>query len=142
MSDEGELLERYRGYLRVLAGLHLNALLRGKLDPSDVVQQTLLRAVQGLDQLRCREPTVVTAWLRQILARTMADLARDFFRGKRDIALERSIEAAIDRSSSSWPNCSPMTSRRRRSCSRKRSANSASPTLSCGCLKRCGRQSS
>lgn len=99
MSCDADLLERYRGYLRVLAGLHLHALLRGKLDPSDVVQQTMLRAVQGFDELRCREPAVVAAWLRQTLARTMADLARDFFRGKRDVSLERPLEADLDRSS-------------------------------------------
>ena len=68
-----EDLEPFRKYLRVLAELHLDRRLRGKLDPSDVVQQTLARAYPALADLRHREPAVLAAWLRKILARTLTD---------------------------------------------------------------------
>ena len=97
--DAGRVLEPFREYLRVLAVVHLDARLRGKLDPSDVVQQTLLRACVGFDQLRGRESGVVAAWLRKILARTLADAVRDLERAKRDLARERSLEAALGQSS-------------------------------------------
>jgi RNA polymerase sigma-70 factor (ECF subfamily) len=93
------VLEPFRRYLRVLAAVHLDVRLRGKLDPSDVVQQTLLRACVGFDQLRGREPGLVAAWLRKILARTLADAVRDLERAKRDLGRERSLEDALARSS-------------------------------------------
>ena len=98
-ADAGQLLEPYRKYLWVLAQVHLDPRLRGKLEAADVVQQVLLRACVGLDQLRDRAPPVVAAWLRKILARTLADAVRDFERARRDIDRERSLEAALDRSS-------------------------------------------
>jgi RNA polymerase sigma-70 factor (ECF subfamily) len=94
-----QVLEPFRNYLRVLAHVHLDARLRGKLDPSDVVQQTLLRACVGVEQLRGREPGVVAAWLRKILARTLADAVRDLERAKRDLKRQRSLEEALDHSS-------------------------------------------
>jgi RNA polymerase sigma-70 factor, ECF subfamily len=99
-TDIGRVLEPFRAYLRVLAQVHLDARLRGKLDPSDVVQQTMMRACAGFDDLRGREPSLVAAWLRKVLARTLADAVRDLERAKRDIGRERSLQGAIDQSAS------------------------------------------
>jgi RNA polymerase sigma-70 factor, ECF subfamily len=101
----GLSLERYRAYLRLLARLHLDPRLRGKLDPSDMVQQTLLQAHQGLTGFRGQDAQLA-AWLRRILARNLARAVRDFARGKRDLAHERSLEAALAGSSErlgAWP---------------------------------------
>ena len=95
-----DALEPYRHYLLVLAKLHLDARLRGKLDPADLVQQTLLRAYPALGQLRGREPAVVAAWLRRILARTLADTVRHYEADKRAVDLERSLSADLDKSAS------------------------------------------
>src|SRR5712671_2577820 len=97
-----EALEPFRKYLEVLARLHLDARLRGKLDPADVVQQTMLRAYSAIGELRSREPEVLTAWLRRILASTLADAVKHYERDKRDIHLERSLEADLDRSASGF----------------------------------------
>ena len=77
-SDQGRALERFRSYLRLLAGLHLDPRLQGKLDPSDVVQETLLKAHEKMDQYRGRTDAELVGWLRQILANQMLMAARKF----------------------------------------------------------------
>jgi RNA polymerase sigma-70 factor (ECF subfamily) len=95
-----EALEPFRRYLEILARAHLHSSLRGKLDPADIVQQTLLRACVALPELRGRSPEVLTAWLRKILSHTLADALKHYHRDRRDVDLERSLEAGLDRSSS------------------------------------------
>lgn len=92
-------LERFRAYLRLLARLHLDRRLQGKLDASDVVQQTLLEAYRSAHKLQGRSDAEKAAWLRQALAHQMAHAVRDLGRAKRDIARERSLEAALAESS-------------------------------------------
>jgi RNA polymerase sigma-70 factor (ECF subfamily) len=100
--DATEILQPFRKYLKVLAELHLDRKLRGKLDASDVVQQTMMRAYSALAEVRDDRPEVLVAWLRCILARTLADAVKHYERDKRDIALERSLEADMDRSASGF----------------------------------------
>ena len=68
VNDDATRLEPYRKYLKVMAELHLDRRLRGKLDASDVVQQTMMRACSALAELRDDQPEVLAAWLRRILA--------------------------------------------------------------------------
>lgn len=93
-------LERYRNYLGILARLQLDPRLQGKLDVSGVVQQTLLEAYRALPGFRERGPAQTSAWLRRILANNLADEIRKLAAGKRDLAREQSLEAALDASSS------------------------------------------
>lgn len=92
-------LESYRSYLRLLAGLRLAPRLRQKVDPSDLVQLTLLKAHEASERCTIVGEVQRAAWLRQILARTMADEARRYSRSKRDAEMERSLLAGFDESS-------------------------------------------
>jgi RNA polymerase sigma-70 factor (ECF subfamily) len=98
-AAQGDPLTRYRDYLRLLARLQLDPRLQAKLDPSDVVQETLLKAHAGLAQFRGQSDAELAGWLRKILANTLAEMARRYGAGGRDVGRERSLEAALEESS-------------------------------------------
>ena len=89
-------VEDYRDYLHLLARLQLDPRLRGKLDPSDVVQQTLVKAHQNRGQFRGRTEAEQAGWLRRILANTLIDAARKY---QREVDVQASLEQAVDASS-------------------------------------------
>ncbi len=94
-------LEGFRSYLQVLAAWHLPAELRRKLDASDVVQQSLLQACEAWEEFRGRSEAEIKAWLRRILTNHLADIGRAFGGEKRNVARERSLDAAVE-ASSAW----------------------------------------
>jgi RNA polymerase sigma-70 factor (ECF subfamily) len=87
-------LEHYREYLHLLARLQLDPRLRRELDSSDLVQETLLKAHGRQDQFRGNTDAELAAWLRAILANTIADALRKLGR-----QVERSPEEAVEESS-------------------------------------------
>jgi RNA polymerase sigma-70 factor (ECF subfamily) len=93
-------IERFRSYLLLLARMKLDRKLRGKLDASDVVQQSLLEAYQAVESFRGNDSAAQAAWLRQILARNLANAVRDLTRAKRDVRKERSLQVDLDNSAS------------------------------------------
>jgi RNA polymerase sigma-70 factor, ECF subfamily len=91
--------DRYREYLVLIARVVLKPKLRRKLDPSDVVQDVLLKISQVLHQYQGTTEAEFRAWLRTILLNTLKDHCRAFSGPKRNVNLEQSLEAEIDRSS-------------------------------------------
>ena len=83
----------------LLAEARLDHRLQGKLDASDIVQQTLLGACQGWGGYRGTTEAELGAWLRQILARNLLHALRDFRCAKRDLMRERPLEIAVEESS-------------------------------------------
>jgi RNA polymerase sigma-70 factor (ECF subfamily) len=94
------LLESYRHYLRLLARTGIDVSLRGKADPSDLVQETLLKAHQNFPEFRGGSEAELAAWLRQILVRNLTDLVRRYRRAEaRNVAREQSLEQLLGKSS-------------------------------------------
>ena len=92
-------MERYRSYLRLLAEAQLGRDGRRGIEPSDVVQQTLLDAHKDRDGFRGASEAEHLAWLRRLLACNLADAVRAMGRAKRDGARVRSLEASLGESS-------------------------------------------
>ena len=86
----------YRSYLYLLARSHIGRRNQARLDPSDIVQQTLLHAHQRQSQYRGTSEAELMGWLRQILANNLADAVRGLARAKRDVSRERPLEVEVD----------------------------------------------
>src|SRR6185437_6116855 len=96
----GQLLESYTRYLTLLARVQIVRRLQGKVDPSDVVQETFLEAHRQITNFRGNSEGELVAWLRRILAGQIALTLRRFLGTKgRDLKLERELAAQLDQSS-------------------------------------------
>ena len=82
-GDAGELLQSFRPYLLAIANARLPAALAGKVAPSDVVQETLLRGLNGFAEFRGATPAHLLHWLRTILHRQMITAQRRYACEKR-----------------------------------------------------------
>lgn len=93
------IVAKYEPYLRMLARTQMRKAYQAKIGASDMVQQAMLQAVQGLDGFRGATEAEFRGWLRQILARHLCHLDRDLHRDKRDIRREQSMEQKLAQSS-------------------------------------------
>jgi RNA polymerase sigma-70 factor (ECF subfamily) len=99
-SSLGRRLEAHRDYLTILARMQIGQRLQGKVDPTDVVQETFLHAVRDVAQFRGSSDQELAGWLRQILAARLADLVRRYCGTQgRDVRLEQALQVELDHSS-------------------------------------------
>jgi len=120
----GQLLQLYRNYLTILAATQLDRRLRRRMNPSDLVQETMLAAHRDFGKFRGGSEREFLAWLRQILINCLHHAIETHLRAKmRDVRCEVSIEqmsTALDRSAANLgqmladPGPSPSVCVRRR----------------------------
>jgi RNA polymerase sigma-70 factor, ECF subfamily len=91
----GELLEKYRGYLLGVADKLLDDRAAGRIDASDLVQQTCLSVHRQIAEFEGHDAPQFAAWLRQIHERNIRNAARNqLHAGKRAIDREKRISDA------------------------------------------------
>jgi RNA polymerase sigma-70 factor (ECF subfamily) len=83
------LLVKNRRRLRSVIGVRLDPRLASRVDPSDVVQETLLEAHRQFDEYLRTEPLPVFPWLRRVAFQKLLQLERKHLAsGKRSIHRE------------------------------------------------------
>ena len=99
-TEDQKRIEEFRGYLHALARLQLSARpwLAGKLDSSDLVQKTFVRAYEHCEQYRGGSDAELAGWLRQILNRVLANELRHWGQARRNVGAEQSLEQELDAS--------------------------------------------
>lgn len=91
--DFAQLSQAYTGYLKLLARSQLDAQLRSRVSPSDVVQETLLEAHRGLASFRGKTRGELLAWLRRILVNNLATaVEHHMLAAKRDVRRDISLD--------------------------------------------------
>ncbi len=97
-----DLFTRHRERLRRMVDLRLNRRLVGRLDPSDVVQETLLQAARDLSGYLREPPLPFFLWLRHIATQKLVDTHRRHLGAEmRDAGREISLHYGIDANSAS-----------------------------------------
>ena len=85
----GRLLERHRQRLRRMVAVRLDHRLAARVDPSDVVQETLADAARHLDEFLRDRPLPFYPWLRRRAELRLADTYRRHVRaGRRSVERE------------------------------------------------------
>jgi RNA polymerase sigma-70 factor (ECF subfamily) len=98
----GDLLQQYRNYLMLLAITQIEKCLQPLVSPSDVVQETMLRAHRHFAQFQGQSERELLAWLRQILLNNLGRFVEHYvLAAKRDVRREVSLDRlqrALDQS--------------------------------------------
>lgn len=92
-----EICRQVQGQLNRMADQHLDAKLRRKLNPSDIVQATLTRMVQGFGDFRGSSSAEFYGWLNAILTNEVNSTRRNFQRQRRDVRRESEPASAVVR---------------------------------------------
>lgn len=95
MATKAPEIDRHRPALQLWAECQMPGWLRGKLDPADLVQQTLLEVHLACDRLAPMADHEVLAYVRRMLSNNLIDAARKHGRSRTDAASDDSGESSM-----------------------------------------------
>ncbi len=87
-----EAFAEYRKYLMILARAQVSVDLRTRIDPSDLVQETLCDALRDLPRHRGRSQAEMMGWLRSLLRFNLIDRLRRLRLERRVISLDGALD--------------------------------------------------
>jgi len=90
-----EAAEGLRPYLRAVARGVLGGRLDGKVDTSDVVQQSLLASIERFEQFRGESPGEWQQWLVTIVRNEARNLLRYWHQDRRNVATEKAVAGSV-----------------------------------------------
>ncbi len=90
-----EAADGLRPYLRAVARSVLAGRLEGKVDVTDVVQQSLLAAIERFDQFRGDSPGEWQQWLVTIVRNEARNLLRFWHQDRRNVAAEKAVAGSV-----------------------------------------------
>jgi RNA polymerase sigma-70 factor (ECF subfamily) len=89
----GRLLTLYTNYLKLLVTAQMDDRLRGRVSPSDIVQESFFEAHRDFNQFRGHTPGEFVVWLRRIVVNNILRVVEQHvLAGKRDVRREVSLE--------------------------------------------------
>jgi RNA polymerase sigma-70 factor, ECF subfamily len=97
-----ELCACYRPFLQTIAALGIGRAMERRVDASDVVQETEIELVKGIRGFRGKTEPEMSAWLKQMLRRNIADKVRDHRAAIRDVRRERYLDGEGSSASITW----------------------------------------
>ncbi|MFM8572314.1 MAG: sigma-70 family RNA polymerase sigma factor [Pirellula sp.] len=104
-QSKGELLDRFRPYLNVIAQRMLDDRLKGRMDFSDVVQATYLEASRDFPSFRGESIESFLAWLRHILRNNISSVHQEHLATQKRSA---KLEVPMNRASNNDSNPLPL----------------------------------
>jgi RNA polymerase sigma-70 factor (ECF subfamily) len=96
VAARDKLLDRHRNRLRQMLAVRLDPRLAARVDPSDLVQETLAEAHRRIDAYLRKPPLPFYPWLRQIACDRLADHHRRHVRaGRRSVSREEPLGSLL-----------------------------------------------
>ncbi len=89
------LLTRHAGKLLSVIRLRMGRGLRSRMESQDILQATLLKAFDNIDQLASENSESLMGWLVRIAENEIRDQAEHHGRQRRDIAQERPLDGQV-----------------------------------------------
>lgn len=94
-SAQSELVNQIQSYVSLMADKNLDQDVRNCVGPSDVVQQTMIIMVRGIDGFQGKSTREFFGWLNKIIKNEALKIRRDLTRQKRDLRRQKSLGAVV-----------------------------------------------